>query len=99
MKLRIESDEAELSPALRASVDSHIRIALGSRSVRFRSVRVSFVGARNRKEEICCRISVYALSGDSRCFEEIAPSLEEALEWAVWRLTHSLDRQALRTLG
>lgn len=99
MKLRIQADEVELSQALRTSIDSHFRIALGSRSGRFRSARITFARGRNGVGQVCCRISVRAPEGLSESVEETAPDLETAMEWAIWRLIHSLDRQALRTAG
>jgi len=96
MKLRIQADDVDLSQALRNSIDGHFRIALGSRSSRFRSARIGFSKGRNAVGQIRCRISVRGAEGLSENIEETARDLETAMKWAIWRLIRSLDRKALR---
>ena len=96
MNLRIRADQIDLPQATRNAIEGHFRIALGSRSARFRSARIGFSRGSDAAGQVCCKISLRGAGGLSESFEETARDLQTAMEWAIWRLIHSLDRKALR---
>ena len=97
MKLRIQTDNIGLSRKSRNAIDGHLRIALGNRSSEFQSAKIVFSTTSDSNNPIRCRISLRDVEGVSESTEETARDLDTAMEWAIWRLIHSLDRRALRT--
>jgi len=97
MKLRIQTDNIDLSRKSRNAIDGHFRIVLGNRSSDFQAAKIVFSTTPDSSDQVRCRISLRDVEGVSESIEETAPDLATAMEWAIWRLIHSLDRRALRT--
>ena len=97
MKLRIKAENVDLPPDLRSSIDDRFRITLGNRASRDQNVTIVVSRAGEAGDQIRCRISLRHDDAASERIEEVAQDLSTALDWAIWRLVHSLDRRALRT--
>ncbi len=86
------------------SVERRIRLVVGRRAAGISQVEVVLArfdppthGARQTsRHQLRCRVRARLADGELIVVEETGPTTDEALEAAMWRLEHRLDRPATR---
>ena len=98
MKLRVRSSQdLHLNPGSRAVVEKRIRLAIGIRANEIESLQLELRLRPNSPRPIRCCVSMICSDGARSRLEEDAESIQEAVDWAAWRVRHALGRHSLRT--
>ena len=78
-----------------SAIENHIRIALGGDANRITTIQVMLHRSSGAQNFSCQMIGWQSPTASIRV-EEVASSLDESIDWAIWRMKRRLKRQGFR---
>ena len=90
MIVRHRKGPDEIAADERRRIEARVRLVLGTAASRVKTVDLGLGrdGARDGTEAARCRIRLGLEDGHAVAIDERGPRLEEAVEAALWRLSH-----------
>lgn len=97
MQLRIQSEDIELDAKERETIEKRVRIMAGLRSNETRSVQIVLSKSDPLDDRVHCQMNVLFWDDARVAFDEVESDVEQAIQWALWRLNFALGRHSLRS--
>lgn len=96
MKFHLRSSQIRLSEHERSTIESRIRLAVGREASQVAALTVVLSRSPTAAGAVLCRIDVKFPNDMRVSVEEGAKEVVKAVDFAIWRLRHRLDRRSLR---